>query len=268
MFFCSVINNSENAMHETLIFPGVQFPGFIRSIMGTLLLTVDLRIYCTLNLVPSIFSGLENAAHHSFAAEVEQQLQNLAASAHQQSASLMPEMENVLANLERMPRLSQLQAASQMQSATLTTADLLSALLQQQQQQQSQQSQQMLQSAAGAGPGTGDLRALLQTPGKPVPASASVSSTPMKRSDCEGGGARGSAPATPIRSTVRRAKVAFHCRFGEFGVLDGQFTEPSGVAVCNATGHIFVADTNNHRIQMFDAEGSLDPNYEYFVASY
>ena len=172
----------------------------------------------------------------------------------------MPELENVLANLERMPRLSQLQAASQMPSATPTSAELLSALLQQQQ----QQSQQMLQSAA-AGPGAGDLRALLQTPGKPTHAgaSASVSSTPIKRSDCEGGGARGSAPATPIRSTVRRAKVAFHCRFGEFGVLDGQFTEPSGVAVCNATGHIFVADTNNHRIQMFDAEGSLNPNYAF-----
>lgn len=34
----------------------------------------------------------------------------------------------------------------------------------------------------------------------------------------------------------------------------GQFTEPSGVAV-NAQNDIIVADTNNHRIQIFDKEG-------------
>lgn len=33
-----------------------------------------------------------------------------------------------------------------------------------------------------------------------------------------------------------------------------QFTEPSGVAV-NAQNDIVVADTNNHRIQVFDKEG-------------
>ena len=38
-------------------------------------------------------------------------------------------------------------------------------------------------------------------------------------------------------------------KFGEFGVLEGQFTEPSGVAV-NAQNDIIVADTNNHRIQV------------------
>jgi hypothetical protein len=41
---------------------------------------------------------------------------------------------------------------------------------------------------------------------------------------------------------------------GEFGVMEGQFTEPSGVAV-NAQNDIIVADTNNHRIQIFDKEG-------------
>ena len=37
-------------------------------------------------------------------------------------------------------------------------------------------------------------------------------------------------------------------------MLEGQFTEPSGVAV-NAQNDIIVADTNNHRIQIFDKEG-------------
>jgi len=53
---------------------------------------------------------------------------------------------------------------------------------------------------------------------------------------------------------VRRQKMIYHYKFGEFGVMPGQFTEPSGVAV-NALDDIIVADTNNHRIQIFDREG-------------
>lgn len=58
----------------------------------------------------------------------------------------------------------------------------------------------------------------------------------------------------PIKSQCKRQKMIYHCKFGEFGVLEGQFTEPSGVAV-NAQNDIIVADTNNHRIQIFDNEG-------------
>uniref|UniRef100_A0A0K0D6I7 Brain tumor protein n=1 Tax=Angiostrongylus cantonensis TaxID=6313 RepID=A0A0K0D6I7_ANGCA len=58
----------------------------------------------------------------------------------------------------------------------------------------------------------------------------------------------------PSRSQISRQKMIHHCKFGEFGVMEGQFTEPSGVAV-NAQGDIVVADTNNHRIQVFDKEG-------------
>ena len=74
------------------------------------------------------------------------------------------------------------------------------------------------------------------------------------------------APGTPLSSTplntalyppksqIKRQKMIYHCKFGEFGILEGQFTEPSGVAV-NAQNDIIVADTNNHRIQIFDKEG-------------
>jgi len=48
--------------------------------------------------------------------------------------------------------------------------------------------------------------------------------------------------------------MIYHCKFGEFGILEGQFTEPSGVAV-TADNEIVVADTNNHRIQVFDKDG-------------
>lgn len=68
-----------------------------------------------------------------------------------------------------------------------------------------------------------------------------------------------SAPGThsalyPPKSQIKRQKMIYHCKFGEFGILEGQFTEPSGVAV-NAQNDIIVADTNNHRIQIFDKEG-------------
>lgn len=57
----------------------------------------------------------------------------------------------------------------------------------------------------------------------------------------------------PPKSQLKRQKMIYHCKFGEFGIMEGQFTEPSGVAV-NAQ-NIIVADTNNHRIQIFDKEG-------------
>ncbi|XP_031618749.1 brain tumor protein [Contarinia nasturtii] len=61
-------------------------------------------------------------------------------------------------------------------------------------------------------------------------------------------------PMFPPKSQIKRQKMIYHCKFGEFGVTEGQFTEPSGVAV-NAQNDIIVADTNNHRIQIFDKEG-------------
>merc|ERR550519_3332432 len=50
--------------------------------------------------------------------------------------------------------------------------------------------------------------------------------------------------------------MIYHCKFGEFGILEGQFTEPSGVAVTE-DNEIIVADTNNHRIQVFDKDGNF-----------
>ena len=55
---------------------------------------------------------------------------------------------------------------------------------------------------------------------------------------------------------IKRQKLIFHCKFGEFDILGGQFTEPTGVAV-TPDNEIVVADTNNHRIQVFDKEGNF-----------
>eukprot|EP00092_Neocalanus_flemingeri_P035074 GFUD01038167.1.p1 GENE.GFUD01038167.1~~GFUD01038167.1.p1 ORF type:complete len:748 (-),score=147.61 GFUD01038167.1:503-2746(-) len=67
-------------------------------------------------------------------------------------------------------------------------------------------------------------------------------------------------PSAPIvyppKAQIRRQKMIYHCKFGEFGILEGQFTEPSGVAVTE-DNEIIVADTNNHRIQVFDKDGNF-----------
>jgi len=75
-----------------------------------------------------------------------------------------------------------------------------------------------------------------------LPAATPLSSAPMNTA------------LYPPKSQIKRQKMIYHCKFGEFGILEGQFTEPSGVAV-NAQNDIIVADTNNHRIQIFDKEG-------------
>ena len=49
--------------------------------------------------------------------------------------------------------------------------------------------------------------------------------------------------------------MIYTCKFGEFGVAESQFTEPSGVAISPINSDIIVADTNSHRIQIFDRDG-------------
>src|SRR4051812_25125343 len=44
---------------------------------------------------------------------------------------------------------------------------------------------------------------------------------------------------------VNRENISYECRFGAFGVLPGQFAEPSGVAI-TLENDIAVTDTNNH----------------------
>lgn len=45
--------------------------------------------------------------------------------------------------------------------------------------------------------------------------------------------------------------------FGESGSGDGQFSGNSGLAVDQASGEVYVADTANHRIEKFDANGGF-----------
>ncbi len=43
--------------------------------------------------------------------------------------------------------------------------------------------------------------------------------------------------------------------FGELGSGDGEFLVPFGIAI-NGTGHVYVTDSDNHRVQIFDAAGA------------
>ena len=90
-------------------------------------------------------------------------------------------------------------------------------------------------------------------PSGPI-SSSSLGGTPMGNSGCNPNVSSLNNGGFPPKSQIKRQKMVYHCKFGEFGVLEGQFTEPSGVAV-NAQNDIVVADTNNHRIQIFDKEG-------------
>jgi len=45
--------------------------------------------------------------------------------------------------------------------------------------------------------------------------------------------------------------------WGGLGVGDGDFKSPSGVSIDSSTGNVYVADTNNHRIQKFDSNGNF-----------
>ncbi|KAL8568592.1 hypothetical protein ACOMHN_057961 [Nucella lapillus] len=61
-------------------------------------------------------------------------------------------------------------------------------------------------------------------------------------------------------SHIARKKMQFVHKFGEYGNSQGQFTEPSGVAV-DSEGRLVVADTNNSRIQVFDHLGQFQSQY-------
>ena len=67
-------------------------------------------------------------------------------------------------------------------------------------------------------------------------------------------------------SSPTRTTIAFRCSMeqesfcgsgGSEGIDDGQFKEIYGVTFDHRAGQIVVADTNNHRIQIFDEEGTF-----------
>ena len=60
--------------------------------------------------------------------------------------------------------------------------------------------------------------------------------------------------SNPSPIDMNRTQIKYIFKFGEFGMNNGQLTEPSGVAV-NCDNDIIIADTDLHRIQVFDKDG-------------
>ena len=56
------------------------------------------------------------------------------------------------------------------------------------------------------------------------------------------------------------AEITFLNKWGENGDGDGQFNQPSSVAV-SASGHVYVADDTDERIQRFDADGAYQTQW-------
>ena len=58
--------------------------------------------------------------------------------------------------------------------------------------------------------------------------------------------------------------LVFFLKFGSFGTLDGQFSNPTGIAV-NST-HILVTELGNNRVQIFDLSGNFEDTFGSFGA--
>ncbi len=54
----------------------------------------------------------------------------------------------------------------------------------------------------------------------------------------------------------RAQAQGFAVQWGSAGAAPGQFNHPAGLGV-DAAGNVYVADTSNHRVQKFDANGNL-----------
>jgi len=51
--------------------------------------------------------------------------------------------------------------------------------------------------------------------------------------------------------------MSFVADFGSFGSNDGEFNHPAGIALNPSGTELFVVDTNNYRVQVFDLDGNF-----------
>jgi DNA-binding beta-propeller fold protein YncE len=67
-------------------------------------------------------------------------------------------------------------------------------------------------------------------------------------------------------SQMISASPSFSLEFGSFGTGDGKFKAPSGLALDTGNNLLYVADTDNDRIQIIDVDGNCDSNDDEYLA--
>jgi len=63
-------------------------------------------------------------------------------------------------------------------------------------------------------------------------------------------------------SQMVSAELSFSLEFGSFGTTEGKFKSPSGLAFDRGNDFLYVADTDNDRIQIFDVDGNCSGSDE------
>ncbi|XP_064636652.1 brain tumor protein-like [Lineus longissimus] len=81
--------------------------------------------------------------------------------------------------------------------------------------------------------------------------------TSASSSSGSGGGMSGANPPFARRSGGKVSAMQIGCKFGQLGPGKGQFNSPHGFCLGTADEDIVVADTNNHRIQVFEKTGEF-----------
>jgi DNA-binding beta-propeller fold protein YncE len=86
--------------------------------------------------------------------------------------------------------------------------------------------------------------------------------------DCNGSiRTAGESKNCSVLNEYTEKQYVFARKWGSFGTTDnGQFNEPFGVAVNPNMGEVFVADTDNDRVQKFDSNGNFITKWGSFGA--
>ncbi|XP_013404938.1 B-box type zinc finger protein ncl-1 [Lingula anatina] len=96
------------------------------------------------------------------------------------------------------------------------------------------------------GPNSGLGNVMAQPPGIPITGNGGGA----------GSGAVNPHPPFPVRASGKMSAMQIRCKFGQLGPGKGQFNSPHGFCL-GADEDIVVADTNNHRIQVFEKTGEF-----------
>ncbi|XP_058467336.1 B-box type zinc finger protein ncl-1-like [Malaya genurostris] len=104
-------------------------------------------------------------------------------------------------------------------------------------------------------PNMDNLSLLNDFSGLPGPASAMLQTSPMSI-DSSLGGDMAAMSRYQVNGRTKATPMQIRCKFGSLGQTKGQFNSPHGFCL-GVDEEIVVADTNNHRIEIFEKTGTF-----------